>query len=89
VRRDWACKPKERVLVRMSDPSEELGSWVECKGVPVRLSWGLMRSLMEICTEKAAFTFSGVDWEAPFQGQFFNQEDQMAKSSASNECLVS
>jgi len=29
---------------------------------------GLMRGLMRIRTEEATFTFSGVDWEAPFQG---------------------
>jgi len=30
-----------------------------------------MRSLMGVRTEEATFTFSGVDWEAPFQGSFF------------------
>jgi len=28
---------------------------------------GLMRSLMWVRIEEATFTFSGVDWEAPFQ----------------------
>jgi len=32
---------------------------------------GLMRSLMGVRTEEATFTFSGVDWEARFQGPFF------------------
>jgi len=57
-----------------------------------------MRSLMWARTEEAAFTFSGVDWETPFQGPFFKvveslldsmdsfqrsrEEDQMARSSA-------
>jgi len=26
---------------------------------------------MGVRTEEATFTFSGVDWEVPFQGQFF------------------
>jgi len=26
---------------------------------------------MGVRTEEATFTFSGVDWEAPFQGSFF------------------
>jgi len=51
--------------------TEELGGWVECKRGPSQSELGLMRSLMEICTEEAIFTFSGVDWEAPFQGPFF------------------
>jgi len=57
----------------------------------------MMRSLMVVRTEEATFTFSGVDWEAPFQGPFFKgieglrtewaafsgsgEEDQMARSS--------
>jgi len=50
--------------------------------------------LIRVCTEEATFKFSGVDWEAPFQGPFFKvwtewvafsgsgEEDQMARSSA-------
>jgi len=48
---------------------------------------------MEVRTEEATFTFSGFDWEAPFQRPFFKvieglldrvsgEEDQMARSSA-------
>jgi len=32
---------------------------------------GLMRSLIGVRIEEATFTFSGIDWEAPFQRPFF------------------
>jgi len=41
--------------------TEELGSGVECKGGASQTELGLMRSLMGVRTEKATFTFSGVD----------------------------
>jgi len=46
--------------------TEELGGGFECKGGPGRSELGLMQSLTGIHTEEATFTFSGVDWEAPF-----------------------
>jgi len=51
--------------------TEELGGGVEYKGCVGQSELGLMRSLVGVRAEKAAFTFSGVDWEAPFQGPFF------------------
>jgi len=47
--------------------AEELGSGVECKGGASQSELVLMRNLMGVRTEEATFTFSGVDWEAPFQ----------------------
>jgi len=47
--------------------AEKLGSEIECKGGASQIELGLMRSLMEIHTEEATFTFSGVDWEAPWR----------------------
>jgi len=58
--------------VSVKSNAEELGSGVECKGGGASQSeLGLMRSLMGVRTEETTFTFSGVDWEAPFQGPFF------------------
>jgi len=51
--------------------AEELGGGVECKGGASQSELGLMRSLMWVRTEEATFTFSWVDWEAPFQEPFF------------------
>jgi len=51
--------------------AEELGNGVVCKGGASQSELGLMRSLMWVRNEEATFTFSGVDWEAPFQGPFF------------------
>jgi len=38
-----------------------------------------MRSLMGVRTEEAAFTFGGVDWEAPFQRPFFRKITEFQK----------
>jgi len=51
--------------------AEELGSEVECKRDVSQSELGLKRGLMGVRTEEATFTFSRVDWEAPFQGPFF------------------
>jgi len=51
--------------------AEEFGSGVECKGSASQSELGLMRGLMGVRTEEATFTFSGVDWVAPFQRPFF------------------
>jgi len=51
--------------------AEELGGGVECKGGASQSELGLMQSLMGVRSEESTFTFSGVDWEAPFQGPFF------------------
>jgi len=83
--------------------AKELGSGVECKGDASQSDLGLMRGLMGVRPE-ATFTFSGVDWDAPFQRSFFKvieglldrvgsflrvrEEDQMVRSSALSECLV-
>jgi len=77
---------------------EKLGNGVECTGSASQSELWLMRSLMGVRTEEALFTFSGVDWEAPFQRLVFmvivgllaewaafsgsGEEDQMVKSSA-------
>jgi len=42
-----------------------------------------MRSLMEVHTEEATFTFSGVEWEAPFQGLFFKVVEGLLESVGS------
>jgi len=46
--------------------AEELGGGVECKKGASQSEFELMRSLMGVSTEEVTFTFSGVDWEAPF-----------------------
>jgi len=51
--------------------TEELVGEVKCKGGAGQSEFGLMRSLMGVHTEEATFAFSGIDWEAPFQGSFF------------------
>jgi len=38
---------------------------------------------MEIRTEEAIFTFSGVDWEAPFLGPFFKVFESLLDSVGS------
>jgi len=53
--------------VSVTSTTKELVGRVECKGEASQSELGLMRSLMGIRTEEATFTFSGVDWEAPFQ----------------------
>jgi len=40
------------------------------RAVPVKSELGLC-GLMAVHAEEATFTFSGVDWEAPFQRSFF------------------
>jgi len=42
-----------------------------------------MRILMGVRTEEATFTFSRVDWEAPFQGPFFKMVDGLLDSVGS------
>jgi len=42
-----------------------------------------MRSLMGVRTEEATFTFSGVDWEAPFQEPFFKVVEDFMDSVGS------
>jgi len=51
--------------------AEELGNGVKCKEGPSQSELGVMRSLIGAHTEEAAFTFSEVDWDAPFQRPFF------------------
>jgi len=58
VRREWTCEPKERVRSKVT-PSARLN----VRGVPVRMSL--------VHTEEATFTFSKVNWEAPFHRPFF------------------
>jgi len=41
--------------------TEELGGGVKCKGGTSQNELGLMQSLMGVRTEKATFTFSGVN----------------------------
>jgi len=53
---------------------------VECKGGANQSELGLMRSLMGVHTEEATLTFSGIDWEAPFQGPFFNVVESLLDS---------
>jgi len=62
-------KNQRRGLVKSN--AEELGSGVECKGGTSQRELGLMRGLMGVRTEETTFTFSGVDWKAPFQRPFF------------------
>jgi len=62
-------RTKKEGLVKSN--AEELGSGVECKGGASQSELGLMRDLIGVRTEEATFTFSGVDWEVPFQRPFF------------------
>jgi len=43
----------------------------------------LVLSLMGVSTEEATFTFIGVNWEAPFQGQFFKVVEDLLDSTSS------
>jgi len=63
--------------------AKELGSGVECKSGASQSELWLMRSLMEVRTEEATFTFSGDDWEAPFQGPFFKVVESLLNSIGS------
>jgi len=51
--------------------AEELGSGVKCEGGASQSELGLKCGLMGVRAEKATFTFSGIDWEAPYQRPFF------------------
>jgi len=79
VRRDWKCGPKERVRSKVTP--RNLGAGLNVGGVPVNL--GLMRTLTGVYTEEATFTFSGVDWEAPFWGPFFKVVEGLLDSMGS------
>jgi len=63
--------------------TEELGGGVEGKGGACQSELGLMRRLVGVRAEEAAFTFSGVDWEAPFQGPFFKVVKDLLNSVGS------
>jgi len=51
--------------------AEELGNGVKCEGGASQSELGLICGLMGVRAEEATFTFSEIDWEAPFQGPFF------------------
>jgi len=60
VRREWTCEPKESGWSKTTP--RNLGAELNVRGRGTCQSeLGLLRSLMEVCTEEATFTFSGVD----------------------------
>jgi len=61
--------------------TEELGGGLNVRGCQ-QSELGLMRSLMGVRTE-ATFTFSGINWEAPFQGPFFKVVEGLLDSVGS------
>jgi len=68
VRRDWKWEPKERVHSKVTP--RNLGVRLNVRGC--QSEWvGVDTKLDGVCTEEATFTFSRVNWEAPFPGPFF------------------